>query len=152
DREVAPDFRSGAWPLERGDRPGGASLPAFPAIEPSRRRYAAPAAAAASISTLAPPCDANARQGPGGQLEHTARALDPRRGPMRLQRVDDAQHAAGVVEEDDVDCVAHAEHVDLVRGFDPEAVAGFEAAGAEEAAKARPVGVGGTEALGKEAA
>src|SRR4029450_6670107 len=46
--------------------------------------------------------------------------------------------------------VPHAEHVDLVAGFDPETLTGVKPAGSEQAAEPRPVRVGRPEPVGKD--
>ena len=78
---------------------------------------------------------------PGRQLEHALRVRHPRRDAPRGELGEGAHHALVLVQEDGIHGVAHAEHVDLAAGPEPEAVAGIQALGAEEAPEPRPVRV-----------
>src|SRR5207244_11168444 len=86
---------------------------------------------------------------PGGQLEHALRVAHARRDAPRGETGEGAHHALALVEEDGVDGVAHAEHVDLPAGPQPEAVAGIETPGAEEPPEPRPVRVREAPPLGE---
>jgi hypothetical protein len=89
---------------------------------------------------------------PGGQLEHARRVGDLGRDATGRETAYEGDDAVGVVEEDDVDRVAHPEHVHLAAGADPEAVAGGQAASAEQPAEPCPVRVRGAQPLDDDAA
>ena len=82
------------------------------------------------------------------QLEHTGGAAHVWRDLSRRQSGYGADDAVVLIEKHHVDGVAHAEHVDLLAGLDPQPVAGLEAAGAEQALEACPVRVRGAQPFG----